>query len=135
MPLPLITLIGNVVAEPELRFTQSGKAVANLRLACNERRKNSQTGEWEDGDSCFLNVTAWNNAEAISQLAKGAKVVVTGTLKQRDYETAEGQKRTAYDVTADNVATIIRDGQGTTTAPASASPDAWAGQADEDVPW
>jgi single-strand DNA-binding protein len=109
MPLPNITMTGNVVDDPELRLTPSGKAVVNFRVAANQRKKN-EAGGWVDGDSCFLTVNAWEDkAEAIAELVqRGSKVVVTGVLKQRDYEDREGNKRHAYDVQAYDVALVVQ---------------------------
>lgn len=109
MPLPNITMTGNVVDDPELRFTPSGKAVVNFRVACNQRKK-TDAGGWVDGDSCFLTVNAWEDkAEAIAELVqRGSKVVVTGTLKQRDYEDRDGNKRSAFEVQAYDVALVVQ---------------------------
>lgn len=141
MPLPTITVIGNLTADPELRFTNSGKAVVSLRLACNDRRKN-EAGEWVDGDTTYLDAVAWNAAEQIAnELKKGQRIIITGTLKQRDYETKSGEKRTAYEVTCDGVAPIIRDNTNRPAAtPAATTPasDPWAQagiQATEQTPF
>jgi single-strand DNA-binding protein len=109
MPLPNITMTGNVVDDPELRFTPNGKAVVNFRVAANQRKK-TEAGGWVDGDSCFLSVSAWEDkAEAIAEFVqRGSKVVVTGVLKQRDYEDREGNKRSAYDVQAYDVALVAQ---------------------------
>jgi single-strand DNA-binding protein len=109
MPLPNITMTGNVVDDPELRFTPSGKAVANFRVACSQRKK-TEAGGWVDGDTCFLSVNAWEEkAEAIAeQLQRGSKVVVTGTLRQRDYGDRDGNKRHVYEVQAYDVALVVR---------------------------
>lgn len=108
MPLPSITITGTVVAEAELRFTGTGKAVVKLRIAANERKR-TEAGGWVDGDSCFLDVSAWeNDAEAIAeQVQKGDRVVVTGKLKQRSWE-KDGQTRYAYEVQAYDVAIVVR---------------------------
>jgi single-strand DNA-binding protein len=109
MPLPNITMTGNVVDDPELRFTPSGKAVVNFRVAANQRKK-TDNGGWTDGDTCFLTVNAWEDkAEAIAELVqRGSKVVVTGTLRQRDYEDREGVKRYVYEVQAFDVALVVQ---------------------------
>jgi single-strand DNA-binding protein len=123
MSLPHITMSGNLVADPELRFTAAGKPVASFRIACTDRRKNSTTGEWEDGDSVFLSCTAWNNAEAITeQLRKGSKIVVTGTLKQSTYQAKDGTDRTSYEVTCQDIALVIRDQHSKPIAPAANDP-------------
>lgn len=105
MALPTITITeGTLVADPELRYGQSGTAVVNFRVASNSRRKNDQTGQWEDGDTTFLTVSAFRGlAENIaSEFGKGNKITVTGQLKQREYE-KDGQKRTVYEVNAQSV--------------------------------
>ena len=107
MALPNITITnGTLVADPETRDA-NGKAVVSFRVATNSRRKNQQ-GEWENADSTFLNVTAWEGLgeNVAAQFSKGDKVNVTGRLKQRDVE-KDGQKRTFYDVTADEVAAPV----------------------------
>ena len=102
MALPQITITeATLVADPELRYTGNGTAVANFRVACNSRRKNQQTGQWEDGDTTFLSVSAWGarGENVSSQFSKGNKINVVGDLKQREYE-KDGVKRTAYEVVA-----------------------------------
>jgi single-strand DNA-binding protein len=99
-----IAIVGNLTADPELRFTASGKAVASLRVAVSERRK-AADGSWEDGDATFWKVTAWDGlAEHIGDsLAKGQRVIAIGRVSSRSYETREGEKRTDYEITADAV--------------------------------
>ena len=100
MALPQITITeATLVADPELRYTNNGTAVANFRVACNSRRKNQQTGQWEDGDTTFLSVSAWGarGENVSSQFSKGNKINVVGDLKQREYE-KDGQRRTVYEV-------------------------------------
>ncbi|MCQ9340837.1 single-stranded DNA-binding protein [Corynebacterium phoceense] len=100
MALPNITATGNIVADPELRFFNDGNAVVNFRIACNGRKKNRETGQWENGDTTFLTCSAFNGlAENIEQqFGKGKKITVAGQLKQREYE-KDGQKRTVFEVT------------------------------------
>jgi len=120
MALPTITITeGTLVADPELRYAQSGAAVVSFRVATNSRRKNEQTGQWEDGDTTFLTVSAFRGlAENIArEFGKGAKVSVTGQLRQREYE-KDGQKKTAYEVNAQSVSKPVSrfndsDGQST----------------------
>lgn len=109
MALPQITLNGNLVADPELRFTGTGKAVVSLRVACSERKKDAN-GNWTDGDSTFLSVNAWNEtAENITTtLTKGDSVVITGRLKQRSYQAKDGTEKTVFEVEADSVAADLR---------------------------
>ena len=100
-----ITIIGNLVDSPELRFTPSGVAVARFRIASTPRYRDSKTGEWKDGDSLFLTCQAWRQlAEHVAEsLDKGLRAIVTGRLRQRSYETKEGEKRTVYELEADEV--------------------------------
>lgn len=128
MPLPTILLTGNLTADPQLRFTANGTAVINFRVATSQRVKNKDTGEWTDGDSCFIDVVSWRDAEQLAEtLTKGATVMVDGQLKQRTFETKEGEKRTAYEVNADNVALVVRSRAGSPAAkPAAAPADPWA---------
>lgn len=102
--LPVIQGEFRVVADPELRFTPSGVAVANLRIVANSRKKNEQ-GEWVDDKEVWLNLTAWKQlAENIAEsVQKGDLIVVKGRLETRSYETKEGEKRQSFDVTADEV--------------------------------
>ena len=99
-----LTIVGNLTADPELRFTASGKAVAKLRVAVSERRK-AADGTWEDGDSTFWAVTVWDRLaeHAGDSLAKGQRVIVVGRVASRTWETKEGEKRTDYEITADAV--------------------------------
>lgn len=122
MALPTITLQGNLTADVELRFTKNGKEFVTFRVACNDRRKND-AGEWVDGDTTFMTVTSWRNTQSISKLMKGSSVIVTGTLRQRDYETPQGERRTTFDVNAETVAQVLRDKTGY-SAPAQ-SADSW----------
>jgi single-strand DNA-binding protein len=137
MPLPNISLTGNVVDDPELRFTSGGKAVVSFRVAANQRKK-TENGGWVDGDSCFLTVSAWEQAaEAIAeQLQRGTKVIVTGVLKQRDWEDKDGNKRTAYDVQAYDVALVVRRPKADREKPSQpASNDPWSQSAGQADPW
>lgn len=105
-----ITIVGNLIADPEIRFTPSGKAVANCTIAVNNRTKND-AGEWEDGDPDFYNVTIWDRdgAEHVADsLSKGMRVIVQGDYKSRRYETKDGDKRTAWDLTARAIGPDLR---------------------------
>lgn len=108
MALPNITATGNIVADPELRFFNDGNAVVNFRIACNGRKKNRETGQWENGDTTFLTCSAFNGlAENIAQqFGKGKKITVAGQLKQREYE-KDGQKRTVFEVTVNEASEPI----------------------------
>ena len=106
MALPQITITeATLVADPELRYANNGNSVTNFRVASNSRRKNQQTGQWENGDTTFLTVSAFGGLgeNVASRFKKGSKVNVAGQLKQREYE-KDGQKRTVYEVTANSVA-------------------------------
>ena len=109
MSLPRINATGNLVADPELKHTPNGAAVANFRIACGSRRKNRDTNEWEDGDTTFLTINAWKGlAENIAgQFTKGQKITVDGRLKQRTYQTKEGENRTVFEVEADEVSAPV----------------------------
>lgn len=106
----VITLVGNLVDDPELRFTPSGAAVAKFRLASTPRYLDKQTNEWKDGESLFLSVNVWRQAaeNVAESLQRGMRVIVQGRLKQRSYETKEGEKRTVYEVEADEVGPSLR---------------------------
>ena len=104
-----VTVVGNITRDPELRYTPSGQAVVKLGLAVNRRWQNRQTSEWEEQVS-FFNITAWAQlAENVGEcLTKGMRVVVTGRLEQRSWETQEGDKRSVVEVVADEVGPSIR---------------------------
>lgn len=110
MSLSQITVVGNLVADPELRFTQSGDAVANFRIASTPRRYNSQTQQWEDGEALFLNCTVWKQyAENVkNSLAKGMSVIVTGKVKQRSYQTKEGENRISFEVDVNEIGPSLK---------------------------
>ena len=82
----MLTVIGRLTADPELRYTQSGKPVANFTIASNSRIFDRQTNEWKDGETLFMRCAAWRNAEAIAELTKGSPVIAQGPLKQKSYE-------------------------------------------------
>jgi single-strand DNA-binding protein len=104
-----ITITGNLVGAPELRYTQTGQPVISCRVALTPRYQDRQ-GQWKDGDTLFLSVTAWRPLaeNAAESLAKGSRVIVTGRLRQRTYETPEGAKRTVHEITADDIAPSLR---------------------------
>jgi len=105
-----ITIVGNVVADPELRYTPSGAAVANFRVASTPRRFDSQSNQWVDGEALFLACNIWKQAaeNVANSLTKGSRVIVQGRLKQRSYETREGEKRTVYEVEVDEVGPSLK---------------------------
>ena len=106
----IITVIGNLTADPELRFTPNGAAVANFTVASTPRTFDRQTNEWKDGDAMFLNCSVWRQyAENVAEsLTKGMRVIVSGRLKSRSYETREGEKRTVFEVDVDEVGPALR---------------------------
>jgi single-strand DNA-binding protein len=101
----VITVVGNLVDDPELRFTPSGAAVAKFRIASTPRVFDRQANEWKDGDPLFLTCSVWRQAaeNVAESLAKGVRVIVQGRLKQRSYEDREGVKRTVYELDVDEV--------------------------------
>jgi single-strand DNA-binding protein len=105
-----ITVVGNLVADPELRYTPSGAAVANFRVASTPRRFDSQSNQWVDGEALFLTCNVWRQAaeNVANSLTKGERVIVTGRLRQRSYETREGEKRTVFEVEVDEVGPSLR---------------------------
>jgi single-strand DNA-binding protein len=107
--LPTICMAGTLTADPELRFTPAGLAVCNFTVACNPRTLNRQTGQWEDGEATFLRCTVWRTvAENVgNSLRRGQRVIVSGSLKQRNYE-HEGQKRTTFDVDVDEIGASLK---------------------------
>lgn len=137
-----ITMIGNVVNEPELRFTPSGAPVANFRIASTPRRFNKQTNAWEDGEALFLGVAVWRQqAEHVAEsITRGMRVIVVGRLTQRQYE-KNGERRSSYDIQADEVAPSLLRATATVTKATSQqgnAPQQGAqsyGQAPANDPW
>lgn len=105
-----ITVVGNLTADPELRFIPSGAAVANFTVASTPRMYDRQTGEWKDGDALFLRCNIWREAaENVAEtLTRGMRVIVTGRLRQRSFETREGEKRTVVEVEVDEIGPSLR---------------------------
>jgi single-strand DNA-binding protein len=153
----IITVVGNLTDDPELRFTSSGAAVANFTVASTPRFFDKNTNDWKDGDALFLRCSIWRQAaENVAEtLTKGARVIVQGRLKQRSYETREGEKRTVYELDVDEVGPSLKyatakvakvtrgggggfGGGGGAPAPASApADDPWASApaADDEPPF
>ena len=106
-----ITIAGNLVNDPELRYTPTGQAVAKFRVASTPRFRDQQSGEWKDGDSLFLTCNVWRQAaeNVAESLQRGMRVIVNGRLRQRSYETREGEKRTVYEVEVDDVGPSLRN--------------------------
>ncbi len=106
-----LTLVGNLVDDPELRFTPSGQAVAKFRVASTPRYLDKATNEWKDGESLFLTCNVWRQAaeNVAESLQRGMRVIVSGRLKQRSYETKEGEKRTVFELEVDEVGPSLRN--------------------------
>jgi len=105
-----ITLVGNLTADPELRFTPSGAAVANFTVASTPRTFDRNTNEWRDGEAMFLNCAVWRQAaeNVAESLQKGMRVIVQGRLKSRSYETREGERRTVFEIDVDEIGPALR---------------------------
>ena len=106
----VITVVGNLTDDPELRFTPSGAAVANFTVASTPRTLNKQTNEWEDGEAMFLRCSIWRQAaeNVAESLQKGARVIVQGRMRARTWETREGEKRTSFEVDVDEIGPSLR---------------------------
>ena len=106
----IITVIGNLTADPELRFTPSGAAVANFTVASTPRTFDRQSGEWKDGEALFLRCNIWRQAaeNTAESLTRGMRVIVSGRLRQRSFETREGEKRTVMEMEVDEVGPSLR---------------------------
>lgn len=106
----IITVVGNLTADPELRYTQGGLPVANFTIASTTRTFDRQANEWKDGEALFLRASVWRDfAEHVAgSLTKGSRVVATGRLKQRSYETKEGEKRTSIELEIDEIGPSLR---------------------------
>jgi len=134
----ITTVVGNLTADPELRFTPSGAAVANFTVASTPRTFDRQSGEWKDGEALFLRCNIWRQyAENVAEsLTRGMRVVVQGRLRQRSFETKEGEKRTVVELEVDEIGPSLRYATAKVNkatrsggAPASggtATPDAWS---------
>jgi len=106
----VITVVGNLTADPELRFTPSGAAVANFTVASTPRTFDKNSNEWKDGEALFLRCSVWRQAaeNVAESLQRGTAVIVQGRLKQRSYETKEGEKRTVYELDVDEVGPSLK---------------------------
>jgi single-strand DNA-binding protein len=150
----VITVVGNLTDDPELRFTSSGAAVANFTVASTPRFFDKQSNEWKDGDALFLRCSIWRQAaeNVAESLSKGSRVIVQGRLKQRSYETREGERRTVYELDVDEVGPSLRyatakvskvtrsgggGGFGGGSAPSAPAEDPWASAppADDEPPF
>ena len=135
-----ITMIGNLVDDPEVRFTPSGAAVAKFRVASTPRYLDKATNEWKDGESLFLQCQIWRQAaeNVAESLTKGMRVILSGRLKQRSYETKEGEKRTVFEVEVDEVGPSLRNATAKVTRTQRAAGGAAAPAAADtfgDDPW
>ena len=137
-----ITMIGNLVDDPELRFTPSGAAVAKFRVASTPRYLDKATNEWKYGESLFLQCQIWRQAaeNVAESLTKGMRVILSGRLKQRSYETKEGEKRTVFEVEVDEVGPSLRSATAKVTraqraAGANSGFSAPAAESFNDDPW
>jgi single-strand DNA-binding protein len=133
----LLTVIGNLTADPELRFTPSGQAVANFTIASTPRQFDKASNEWKDGEALFLRCSVWRQAaENVTEtLTRGMRVVAQGRLQQRSYETKEGEKRTVVELTVEEIgpslkyasAKVNRVARSSSPEPAGGAADPWAG--------
>lgn len=110
MPEASVTIVGNLTADPELRFTPSGAAVANFTIASTPRTYDRQSNEWKDGEAVFLRASIWKDAaeNVTESLARGTRVIATGKLKQRSFETREGEKRTVMELEVEEIGPSLR---------------------------
>src|SRR6201996_8484145 len=125
----VITVVGNLTADPELRFTPSGAAVANFTVASTPRTFDRQSGEWRDGEALFLRCNIWRQpAENVAEtLTRGARVIVQGRLKQRSFETREGEKRTVIQLEVDEIGPSLRSATAPVTKPSRSGSNAASG--------
>ena len=134
----IITVVGNLTADPELRYTQSGLAVANFTIASTPRNFDRASNEWKDGEALFLRASCWREfAEHVAgSLTKGTRVVATGRLKQRSYETKEGEKRTSIELEIDEIGPSLRYANATITrAPSSGGGNGGGNRGAVEEPW
>lgn len=143
--LPEVTVVGTLTADPDLRYTATGVAVANFTVAANDRRFDKARNEWVDGDATFLRCSIWRDAaeHVAESLNRGNRVLVTGQLKQRSYETNEGEKRTVFELEVTEIGPSLKwatakvakaaraNGTGTGTGK---SQDQWSAAPAEDKP-
>lgn len=144
-PSTVLTIVGRLTADPELRFTAQGTPVANFTIASNDREYDTATREWKDGPATFMRCTAWKGlAENIVEtLTKGAAVIAVGRLQQRSWETREGEKRTVVELTVDGigpdlrwqVATVRKSTGGGQQRPAARDDDPWGSAPAERGPY
>ena len=136
----VITVVGNLTSDPELRYTQNGLAVANFTIASTPRTFDRAANEWKDGDALFLRASVWREfAEHVAgSLTKGSRVIASGRLKQRSYETKEGEKRTSMELEIDEIGPSLRYATASLTRAQSSGPRSGApavGGQGNDEPW
>jgi single-strand DNA-binding protein len=133
----ILTVVGNLVGDPELRYTQNGLPVANFTIASTPRNFDKDTNEWKDGEALFLRASVWREfAEHVAaSLTKGSRVIATGRLKQRSYETREGEKRTAMELEIDEIGPSLRYATAQVTRAAGGGSQGRAPQVGADEPW
>ncbi|WP_063353125.1 single-stranded DNA-binding protein [Streptomyces sp. MJM8645] len=137
-----ITLVGNLVDDPDLRFTPSGAAVTKFRIASTPRTFDRQANEWKDGDALFLTCNVWRQQaeHAAESLQRGMRVIVHGRLRQRSYETSAGEKRTVFEMEVDEVGPSLRSAtakvtRASRTGPAASDNDPWTATVDNSSAW
>jgi single-strand DNA-binding protein len=132
----IITVVGNLTADPEMRYTQNGVAVANFTIASTPRTFDRASNEWKDGEALFLRASVWREfAEHVaSSLTKGSRVVATGRLRQRSFETKEGEKRTSIELEVDEIGPSLRYATAAVTRAPSSGPGGASGNGDWSQP-
>lgn len=132
----VITVVGNLTSDPELRYTQNGLAVANFTIASTPRSFDRASNDWKDGDALFLRASVWREfAEHVAgSLTKGSRVIATGRLKQRSYETKEGEKRTSIELEVDEIGPSLRYATAQVTRAASSREGGGGGGSDRPAP-
>ena len=133
----VITVVGNLTSDPELRYTQNGLAVANFTIASTPRNFDRAANEWKDGDALFLRASVWREfAEHVAgSLTKGSRVIASGRLKQRSYETKEGEKRTSFELEIDEIGPSLRYATASLTRAQSSSRGGAPATGGADEPW
>lgn len=137
MPETIITVVGNLTADPELRFTPSGAAVANFTIASTPRTFDKNTQEWKDGEALFLRASVWRDAaeNVAESLSRGTKVIATGKLKQRSFETREGEKRSVVELEVDEIGPSLRNATAKVTKSSKGGAGATAAATTSSDPW
>lgn len=134
-----LTITGNLTSDPELRYTPTGQAVCNFRVASTPRAFDKATNDWKDGESLFLSCNVWRSAaeNCAESLQRGMRVIVTGRLKQRSFETREGEKRTVYEIDVDDVGPSLKNASAKVNRSERSRPDGQAQAASQpaDDPW